>query len=285
MTVDLSYSNLTEVPWDTIPKDTDFLKLNNNKLVHVTLPAGYVNLETVYLYSNNLETLSIPFENSSIAGLGLSFNKLTSSGISSLVQLPNLERLGLRDNNLESLPTKLVKLTELYLSENRLTSSGISPVFSLVSLTKLNLHSNLLTTIPPEIGHLVNLKSLHLNYNYLTSIDVLCQLSNLEQLVLDNNQIEVLPFEIGNLSKLTYLDLANNQISFLPSSVGKLKSLKQLDLKNNNISTLPIEIDKLDNLDRIWLSDNPIRFLPEGVENYPGFQPYPKWKQEMNMIL
>ena len=74
------------------------------------------------------------------------------------------------------------------------------------------------------------------------------QLSNLQELWLDNNQIIVLPESIGQLSNLQYLSLSNNQITVLPESIGQLSNLQELWLNNNQITVLPESIGQLSNL-------------------------------------
>ena len=70
-----------------------------------------------------------------------------------------------------------------------------------------------------------------------------CELEELNQLVLKNNKIAVVPPEIKNLQNLKILNLANNQLEHLPSEMGELKSLKSLNIKGNQIPQS--EIDNL----------------------------------------
>ena len=73
-----------------------------------------------------------------------------------------------------------------------------APFVTIVFLSEKNL-----TSLPKEIGNLVNLRELDLNYNQLTSLPKeIGSLVNLEELYLDFNQLTSLPKEIGNLINL-----------------------------------------------------------------------------------
>ncbi len=82
---------------------------------------------------------------------------------------------------------------------------------------------NLVGTVPPEIGNLSALELLFLEGNQLSSLPPeVGNLLNLRWLYLNDNQLSSLPPQIGNLSKLWHLHLAGNQLSSLPPEVGSL---------------------------------------------------------------
>jgi Leucine-rich repeat (LRR) protein len=121
-----------------------------------------------------------------------------------------------------------------------------------------------ITELPPEIGNLTNLQTLWLNHNDLTSLPPeIGNLTNLQSLVLNHNQLSSLPAEIGNLSSLKELDLAYNELRGLPSTIGNLSSLNQLYLSNNQLRSLPPEMGKLASLTWLDLSQNQLGRLPE----------------------
>ncbi len=70
---------------------------------------------------------------------------------------------------------------------------------------------------------------------------------NLKNLGLSNNQLMILPAEIGKLVNLQTLYLSNNQLMIMPAEIGKLVNLRTLYLYNNSLSSLPAEILKIKN--------------------------------------
>lgn len=74
------------------------------------------------------------------------------------------------------------------------------------------------------------------------------QLEFLEVLFLDNNCLEMIPMEIGNLRKsLKVLKLAHNKLKTLTNRIRDLKNLEILHLQSNHLKSLPenLELPKL----------------------------------------
>ncbi|CAF0934971.1 unnamed protein product [Brachionus calyciflorus] len=92
----------------------------------------------------------------------------------------------------------------------------------------------------------------------------LTELSNLEYIYLEGNQLKNLPenfFEI--FSQLKWLDVRNNQLTEIPSKcLENHESLRYLLLENNLIKRLPCEISSLKNLTALNLTNNPIEYPP-----------------------
>ena len=65
--------------------------------------------------------------------------------------------------------------------------------------------------------------------------------SNLEVLVLDNNQLQSLPFEIYKAKKLRFLSVKNNHLQKLPDSISQIENLTVLDVRGNGFSKEYIE--------------------------------------------
>ncbi|MCC5643666.1 TIR domain-containing protein, partial [Nostoc sp. CHAB 5824] len=97
-----------------------------------------------------------------------------------------------------------------------------------------------LSSLPPEFGQLTNLQSLNLDGNQLSSLPPeFGQLTNLQSLNLDGNQLSSLPPEFGQLTNLQSLNLSSNQLSSLPREIRQLSNLKKLDLRRNPVPIPP----------------------------------------------
>ena len=95
--------------------------------------------------------------------------------------------------------------------------------------------------------------------------DTLGQLSSLQALSLDENQLRSVPDALGQLSRLQQLNLSRNQLSTVPDALGHLSSLEQLHLDNNQLATLPDSLGSLTNLKILILHNNPALNLPESL--------------------
>lgn len=204
---------------------------------------------------------------------------------SNFSRLSNLTSLNLALNYFQTYPeciNNLTALQELDLSYNDLSALPAS-IGKLVRLTKLNLCSNRLSNaLPPVFTRLGALKRLDIRYNFLTNIDVLDLLPNLEVLYaskndilqfsdkmqalrllrFDRNPVTTLEFEIL-LPMLTVLDLSKAKIAAIPADfVLKIANVENLVLDKNHIVTLPDEIGQLKKLLHLSVYDNNIQVLP-----------------------
>ena len=78
------------------------------------------------------------------------------------------------------------------------------------------------------------------------------------RLYLQDNQLSgEVPSELGNLSNLEWLWLQRNQLSGVPSELGSLSNLQTLWLSGNQLTgEIPGELGGLANLQTLWLSGN-----------------------------
>ena len=114
--------------------------------------------------------------------------------------------------------------------------------------------------LPESIGNLTNLESLYLEWNDLQELpNSFSSLTSLKNLAISNNYLSSLPY-IGSLINLTYLDLGYNQMTMLPESIENLQNLEYLYIFNNQLQSLP---ESICNLNLTW----------SGVDssNYPYF--------------
>eukprot|EP01080_Neovahlkampfia_damariscottae_P002943 gene2943-4953_t len=149
----------------------------------------------------------------------------------------------------EGVDNSLMEFSEY---EIELTGEGISNIpetlYKKQEVINLYLSSNCIKLLPQTFFEFMkNLKVIHLSYNKLTKIpQEICQLINLEVLLLDHNSI----YEVSS------------------GGLENCKKLKKLDLSFNNISILPQnEFSNLDNLQAIKLSDNPIESMNEKLSS------------------
>ena len=113
-----------------------------------------------------------------------------------------------------------------------------------IDLSKLILASNQISKVSPKIKNLsVSLKVLDLH---------------------DNN-ISLLPEEIGELENLTKLNLSHNKLTFLPINFFNLKNLRSLDLNHNELNEIHEDIGNLDMLESIDLAHNKLIELPTSL--------------------
>eukprot|EP01103_Thecamoeba_quadrilineata_P019885 TRINITY_DN826_c0_g1_i2.p1 TRINITY_DN826_c0_g1~~TRINITY_DN826_c0_g1_i2.p1 ORF type:complete len:202 (-),score=29.00 TRINITY_DN826_c0_g1_i2:12-617(-) len=86
------------------------------------------------------------------------------------------------------------------------------------------------------------------------------ELSNLECLYLNYNQLKMIPNDIGRLKMLQKLFMAYNMIDKVPNVVGDLVRLKDLGLRCNQIQTLPPILSTLQRLTKLSVECLPFRF-------------------------
>ncbi len=138
----------------------------------------------------------------------------------------------------------------------------------LQEFTTLNLIGCGLTALPSVIGLFLfpNITTFCLSDNELEVLPPeIGQLTALKSLSLDENKLKALPREIGQLTALEELDLENNNLKALPPEIGQLTALKELDLATNNIKALPPEIGRLKALKKLYLKDNELNALPPEI--------------------
>ena len=117
--------------------------------------------------------------------------------------------------------------------------------------------------MPLGIFELTNLEYLNLNQNNLSEIpESIISLKKLSVFTVADNKIGSLPKYFGALHSLTELHLEENLITHLPESIGQLKNLKILDISDNEIAQLPESLTELtqENI-RLEINDNPIDII------------------------
>ncbi|XP_013406141.1 leucine-rich repeat-containing protein 69 isoform X2 [Lingula anatina] len=161
------------------------------------------------------------------------------------------------------------KPKEIDLSYFQLTSCPSRIGYVGAQLSVLNLSNNCLSDLPKEIGFLLGLEELYIQYNGLKELpDSIGNLSKLTELDVKHNSLTSLPDSIGNLSSLNVLNLMNNKLVSLPQTIGQLTSLEVLYASNNNLIFLPEELCDLSQLNSLHLCGNQsLSILPENMGN------------------
>lgn len=165
-----------------------------------------------------------------------------------------------RSRRSESIPTparedyphtaRWTHLRHLSLSDNKIVSISRGCLDNLKSLSSLDLSKNDMREVPECLAKLVNLKSLNLSYNKLTSSK---------------------GFTSGSFPKLTVLSLRGNRITLL-ESLENFSSLEKLDLRDNLLTHVkqlkpllqPCEHEKKLVLDSLYVMGNPLA----GIRGY-----------------
>ena len=94
-------------------------------------------------------------------------------------------------------------------------------------------------------------------------------LTSLASLYMEWNYITVLPESFSALTNLFNLVISNNLLTSLPEDFGNLTNLFFLDLGYNQINSIPESIGDLPNIMYFWIFNNQLSQLPESVCNLP----------------
>ena len=113
-------------------------------------------------------------------------------------------------------------------------------------------------SIPPEVGNLVNLKSLYLSNNDLSG---------------------PIPTELGNLVNLEDLDLGSNRLSgSLPPELGGLTNLKYISIHGNLLTDpIPQNLTAITGLEHFYFGDNDGLCAPTDAVFQTWLQAIPNW--------
>lgn len=299
-TIYIPRNNLKALP-NSIGQLTKLKKLwvLDNDLTAIPLSIGnLVNLEDFYVGGNQIQVFPEVLSNlKELKTLSISQNSVTQFPPLSLpklerlymkylfltdfpsgVEFPALKKLGLDYIPFEEFPKAVLNLTNLEslsYTGNELEEIPLE-ISNLVNLKTLNFWSNNIREIPSgTLDQLVNLETLTLSYNELSSFPNLQGLTNLYSLGLKSNNLTgEVPEWVFGLSNLTYLGLAYNQLTGIPNQFDKLPKLRSLELTQNNFSgEIPDSIRYLVDLNHLYLQEN----------NFSG--PFPEWLGTMTKLV
>ncbi|CCK73024.1 adenylate cyclase KNAG_0M01710 [Huiozyma naganishii CBS 8797] len=214
-------------------KNLQLLDLSSNKFVeYPEVINNCVNLLQVDLSYNKIYKIPASINKLvKLVKMNLSHNKLNE--LEDISGMKNLRTLTLPHNRITQVKTMSESLQNLYLTDNRISNFEDK----LPKLRSLDLQENPITSISVKDCYPTNMTSLSLRKAQLASIpgELFTELSSLEKLELNDNNLSRLPKEISLLSRLVYLSVSRNKLECLPPELSKLKSLRTLDLHSNNI--------------------------------------------------
>lgn len=265
-------SNIQQLP-GSIGNFTNLTKLNLSETEFYGIPDTFSQL-------TNLTHLNLTgnLHESWTHRQGYERHKKTMNNLQNIEGLINLKVLYLRNFQIINLPnlSNLTSLTNLYLSNNgiRIANNYDNDALNFTNMESL-------------LQNLTNLKELNLSYNEIQLIpDTITQLTNLENLDFSNNpHLKVLPINFGNLNKLKNLNLSFCSIEKIPNTFSELTELELLNLSKNKIEENELKnicslIKKFPNLKELYLNGNKLVNLDPEIFNIIS-QPiiYINWTQ------
>jgi Leucine-rich repeat (LRR) protein len=158
-------------------------------------------------------------------------------------------------------------LRDLKLAKNKLEGPLNALVGGLKSLEFLDLHENLITTLPDSLQGLIELKTLNVADNNISSLDfgVLSQL-HITELTASKNKLSgvLIPANVESMPYLRLLSVSTNSVtSITESSSTQFPCLQSLMVSNNRLQSLP-DMSSMPNLSTIAAEDNRISEFPTG---------------------
>ena len=233
------------------------------------------------------------------------------SDVSALEDFTVLEVLDLHDNLLTSLPLRLPALQKLNLRGN-LIEHLPSSLCDSIDLVELNLQGIQLKSIPQNFGALTLLERLSLRGNRLSNVAGIEQLSNLRflditkpgngisfticdlsglknlsELRLVGMRLTEVPASILDLPSLFYLDLSTNSITAVPNSDTLLSHAvpwRRINLSFNSLTEFPVALLYLQGLEHICARNNVFE-LPEEVASMDSLDALTFWRKQLNVSL
>ncbi|KAG1685306.1 hypothetical protein DVH05_008468, partial [Phytophthora capsici] len=130
------------------------------------------------------------------------------------------------------------------------------PTFLPSTVKNLELSNTILSTFPANLGNMKALEQLILDFNYITTVDAMDEMSSITTLSLEKNSITSFT---GVFSNLEYLFLGENNLTSVPAAIYKHSYLKTLNLTGNAFNVREFtkaQAEYLTNLETLYLSDS-----------------------------
>uniref|UniRef100_A0A3Q4G815 Toll-like receptor 3-like n=1 Tax=Neolamprologus brichardi TaxID=32507 RepID=A0A3Q4G815_NEOBR len=201
---------------------------------------------------------------STVTGLDLTSNRISTIHASDFKDLLNLTKLDLNINNISQIESgafaSLSSLETLNLNNNKLVTLGENVFDGLSCLIELRINQNRIKQVAST-----SFKTLQLRSNKLSFVNAylfkLC--TNVTELVLTDNKIKYIHDDaFRSLKNLRILTLSKNRLPLVPAATRNLPTLSELDLSTNNISTLDChDFTNQTKLRKLYLYQNSITAL------------------------
>jgi Leucine-rich repeat (LRR) protein len=275
--INLNNHNLQRIP-NIIQKLTHLrrIELNNNHLKDVPKSIRYLRkLREIHLKGNQIRKVPdwlrrIRF----LTDLDFSFNPLEvipdifnhmrylqyfavndtllSALPPGLAHCPRLRELHCKNTKIGSLPIDFGTSHHLRIINQNTLPEEITeiPAKERWAVAEMGLHARIQINVLDR--HVVFLKISQFHGESLSSS--LGEFSQLKELVLADNRLNVLPPSIGRLKKLQILDVSFNNLTQIPEEMVQCRQLVQLDLSWNRIHQLPPWFQLLSSLRHLYLS-------------------------------
>ncbi|EGG22819.1 leucine-rich repeat-containing protein [Cavenderia fasciculata] len=238
-----------DIAWtNNLPLTISLLWVAGNEFTG-SIPLGwakYQSLDLAFLELNQL-TGTVPPEvgtYSSMRLFDIGFNNITGQLPKEIANLNNLTHFWAYDNQLEgNIPVEIGSMTKLEvieLTRNQMSGEIPSDMFP--------------STIP--------LRSIRFGGNNFTgNLDWICNLSNLQELLIEDNSFSILPVCSNKApTQLINFVMSNNGLhGTIPIEFGNFTGLRFINLRQNKLfGSVPSTISNLVNLSRFDVSENRI---------------------------
>ncbi|KAI8377803.1 uncharacterized protein BYT42DRAFT_358201 [Radiomyces spectabilis] len=314
--VDLQARNLPTIPIFLYKHAQRIVSLDVSKNLFMEIPVDFIqmckSLKQLWLVNNEYSTIPPSTRHiQCLEHLNVSSNRLRDLAHARLEEIEGLQTLRAYNNRLDSLPASYANfkhLTILFISNNSFTSFP-DVICQITSLAYLDVSFNKIAAFPDEIGNLTNLvglfaianrisgslpptfakleklQELDIRQNFITDLDVLCQLPKLEVVFVDYNAISLVNCAFNkNLKQLkmykNHLTQFNLNITqkvstdgqgtpFIPKSISTRPAasmLSDLNLSNCKLSSLPEDcFVHTTALEHLVLDNNTLNALPSSI--------------------
>lgn len=224
--MDLSYQKLDPKVYDKLSSLTDLqaLKLSGNEVLDY--PKNFDKLFNLFYFA--------------------SYNNKFKAFPPNLKAFYNLQYLELQHTSIDSIPAAIAYLSRLQSFKFGNTDDTLRLPTSfkfLKNLKDISIENCVMDSFPKELFRNPSLYYLNLsNTNTWYLSKHFERFPNLEVLIIENNPLASIPFDIYKAQKLRLISLRGNKLTSLPPSISQLQNLSLLDLRGNPISAEEQEI-------------------------------------------